>query len=118
MSITFDLFHHETDLRTFAANEVIFHQGAPGDVLFAVLEGQVEIRREGKTIAVVTPGQIFGEMAVIDQKPRSAQAVAATACKLAAVPPIRFMRMVQINPFFAVQVMQNLCEKLRGNQES
>lgn len=118
MGMTFELFDYEPDVRSFAAGAEIFRTGSPGDVMYGVLEGRVEIRRDGRVLAVMERGEVFGEMAVIDHGPRSADAVALTAVRLAAVPPLRFMRLLQTNPFFGVQMMQNLCHKLRGDQSS
>lgn len=118
MSLTFELFDHEPDVRVHEAGAEIFKAGSPGDVMFAVLEGQVEIRRGGRALATMQRGEVFGEMAVIDHGPRSADAVALTKVRLAAIPPLRFMRLLQSNPFFGVQMMQNLCHKLRGDQSS
>jgi CRP-like cAMP-binding protein len=116
--ITFDIFNHEPDIRSLPAGTIVFDLGQTGDVMYAVIAGQVEIRRGGKTLASINPGQIFGEMAIIDQKPRSAQAIVTVDCKVAVISGMRIMRLFQINPYFAVQMMQNLCEKLRGNIES
>jgi len=69
---------------------VIFHEGDPGESLFILLSGRVQITLEieGKTkvLTEITPGMAFGEMAIIDQSPRSANAIAAEPCTLFEVP--------------------------------
>ncbi len=81
--------------------------------MFVIIEGEVEILIGSKTLEVLGPGEIFGEMALIDDGPRSAAAVAKTDCRLAAVNRRRFEFMVQETPFFALAVMQILASRLR-----
>ena len=60
-------------------------------------------------------GGVFGEMAIIDQEPRSATAKAKSNCKLALVNQKRFTLLVQQTPFFALQIMHILADRLRRN---
>jgi len=75
-------FMEERLKRQLKKGEVIFQDGKPGQSMFIVLEGQVEISKllgDQKTIlAKLGTGSIFGEMAIIDNQPRSATATAAT----------------------------------------
>lgn len=64
-------------------------------------------------LEVLGPGQIVGEMALVDHSPRSATAVARTSCKVVVVPEKRFLFLVQQTPFFALQVMRVMAERLR-----
>jgi CRP/FNR family cyclic AMP-dependent transcriptional regulator len=114
----FDLLLREPDVREFAAGEIIFAEGELGDCMFAVLEGEVAIKRQGKVLESVTAGGIFGEMALIDREPRSASAVAATSCRVAAVGQKRFMFLVQQTPYFALEIMHVLATRLRRNTAS
>lgn len=81
--------------RTVKAGDVIFEEGTLGDEAFMIRKGSVEIRvdYDGKQLAIATlgPGEIFGEMALIDNLPRAAGAVAATDTELLVVrsPPFR-----------------------------
>jgi CRP/FNR family cyclic AMP-dependent transcriptional regulator len=109
----FELLRSEPDVRTFAPGEVIFAEGEKGDCMFAVLEGEIDLRKAGLTLETVLPGSVFGEMALIDQEPRSATAIARTGCRVAAVSQRRFTLLVQQTPFFALQVMHILAERLR-----
>ncbi len=74
--------------RDVAADQVIFGEGEAGDEMFVVVAGKVRISRrlEGvgeEALAILEPGSYFGEMAMIDDAPRSADARAHTACALA-----------------------------------
>lgn len=110
---TLDALRREPDLRSYSQGATIFSEGDPGDCMYAVVEGNVEIRLHGKTVEQITPGGVFGEMALIDAQRRSATAVAATDCKLAAIPEKRFLRLVEQTPHFALQMMRVVTDRLR-----
>lgn len=114
----FDLLRREPDVRTFRAGETVFHEGEAGDCMFAVLEGEVEIQKNGIVLERVGAGGVFGEMSLIDHSPRSASAVAGTDCSVAAVPQKRFTFLVQQTPYFALEIMHVLAERLRRNTAS
>ena len=113
-----DLFRNEPDIRTYAAGQLIFSEGEPGDFMFAVIEGKVKIEKQGKLLRTIAPGEVFGEMALIDGQPRSAHASALTDCQVAAVTEKRFMLVVKTNPFFAIEMLRILTDRLRRQNES
>src|SRR6266478_5685259 len=100
-----DLFRNEPDIRSYAAGQLIFSEGEPGEFMFAVIEGEVKIEKQGRLLRTIEAGEVFGEMALIDGQPRSAHATALTDCKLAAVTEKRFMLVVKTNPFFAIEML-------------
>ena len=102
-----------SDGESYPAGRTIFEEGSAGDVMYVVLEGEVEVRLQGKSLRTVGAGELLGEMALIDAKARSASAVARTDCRLAPVDEKRFLFMVQQTPFFALHVMRVLAERLR-----
>jgi CRP-like cAMP-binding protein len=108
-----ELFRHAGNHRAYAAGEVIFREGEPGDCMYAVVEGEVEVRIGERILERTGAGGVIGELALIDRSPRSGTAVAATPCTLAPVDEKRFQFMVQQTPFFALQVMRILAERLR-----
>jgi CRP-like cAMP-binding protein len=112
-SAVFNLLKNERDVRAHAAQQTIFERGQPGTHMFVVLDGQVDVTFEGRTLNSHGPGEVFGEMALIDAQPRSATAVARTDCRLAAIDERRFVQLVQGHPFFALDVMRILAERLR-----
>ncbi len=91
----------------------IFKEGDSGDKMYVVKEGEVELSVNGKIIASVVKGGIFGEMALIDNKPRSATARAKTDCELGSIDEMRFLELVHQKPSFALEVMKVLVERLR-----
>jgi signal-transduction protein with cAMP-binding, CBS, and nucleotidyltransferase domain len=75
-------------IRTFSSGETVFAIGSPGDQMMALLSGTIRISvpsAGGKELllAMIQPGEVFGELAVLDGKERSADAVAETACTVA-----------------------------------
>ncbi len=107
------LLRNEKDIVHYSAGTTIFKEGEPGDAMYVVLEGTVQIVHAGRTIEEVESGSIFGEMALIDAEPRSASAVAASDTQLARVNLQRFEFLVQYSPFFAVEVMRIMAKRLR-----
>lgn len=108
-----NLFTNETDPKHFKAGERIFNEGEAGDFMYGVIEGEVEIRKNGKVVDTVSPGGIFGEMALIDHTARSATAVAKTDCKAAQISEKRFYFLVQQTPNFALHLMRVLTDRVR-----
>jgi CRP/FNR family cyclic AMP-dependent transcriptional regulator len=60
------LFEHTDNVHEFQAGAIIFAEGTPGDVMYVVLEGEVEVRVRSAVVDVVGPGEFVGEMALID----------------------------------------------------
>jgi CRP-like cAMP-binding protein len=112
MNLT-NLFKNNNNTIDFHADDIIFSEGAPGDVMYVVLEGEVDVLVNQKLVDVITPGNIFGEMALIDESSRSATAKAKTGCKLALVDQKMFLYMVQQTPYFSLEVMRVLADRLR-----
>ena len=109
----FDMFRNQTDFQNFHAGETIFRQGEPRTFMFVVNEGEVEIKIGNKTVEVVEPGGIFGEMAMIDGASRTATAIARSDCRLVPIDEKRFQFLVQQTPYFAIEVMRVLAGRLR-----
>jgi CRP-like cAMP-binding protein len=86
--------------------------------MYAVLDGEVEIKANDKVLETVTKDGVFGEMGLIDRAPRTASAVAKTNGRLATVTDKRFTVLVSQNPRFALELMQLLSERIRRNTVS
>jgi CRP/FNR family cyclic AMP-dependent transcriptional regulator len=107
------LFKHSENQRTFQAGTVIFAEGDRADSMYVVLDGEVDVRVGSNLLEVIGPGEIIGEMALVDSNPRSATAVVKSACRLALVDEKRFQFLVQQTPYFALHVMQVMADRLR-----
>ena len=99
---------------SFAAGEFVFKAGDPGETMYIITEGEVDILDgSGTALDTAGPGSIVGELALIDDEPRSATVVAKTDCRLVAVDRRRFEYMVHETPFFGLAVMKVLADRLR-----
>jgi CRP/FNR family transcriptional regulator, cyclic AMP receptor protein len=105
-----------TDLpgRTFAAGEEIITIGTPSNEMYVVRKGRIGIKVNGQTVAEVEPGGIFGEMGLIDHEVRSAGAVALEASEVVPIDERLFVVLVQDTPYFALDVMRTLVERVRA----
>lgn len=108
-----DVFQNEKDLRDYDAGDIIFEQGSEGNVMYAVIEGEIELLCQDALFDTLSTGDIFGEMALIDHTTRSATARAKTAAKVAIVNQRRFLWLVQETPMFALQVMSVMATRIR-----
>ncbi len=108
------LFRNESDVIDIAPGSCIFEQGSAGDRMYVVVEGAVELSVDGRVVDVLGPGELFGEMALIDEAPRSATATAREGCRLATMNERRFTFLVQQTPYFALHVMRVLARRLRA----
>jgi CRP-like cAMP-binding protein len=113
MGVRLELFAAEENPRVCYPGEVIFRTFDMGAEMYVVLEGEVELKIGDNIVETLGPGEPFGEMALIDQAPRTATAVAHTTCKLAVLPEKRFLFLVQCNPTFALQIMKVMADRLR-----
>jgi len=111
--VEINMFRNVANPRELAAGEVLFHEGDEGDLMFAVVVGQLEVSVGGRVVDHIGPGQIIGEMALIDRSPRSGTTTATIATKVAPVDRKSFTYLVQEHPTFALLVMEVMAERLR-----
>ncbi len=104
--------------REFAKGDLIFLVGEHGDEVFVVVRGEVEIRSGNRRLETLGQNCIFGEMALIDDSPRSATVVALTDCSVAPVTEKQFLFLVRHTPFFALRVMRVLAMRLRKQNKA
>jgi CRP/FNR family transcriptional regulator, cyclic AMP receptor protein len=110
---TINIFKNAETSERFAAGDVIFSAGDPGDRFYVVREGTVTLSADGRRLEEVGPGGIFGELGVLERAPRSATATAATDCDLVPLDERSFVFHVSQTPFFALTVMRVLADRLR-----
>ena len=109
-------------VRTFNAGETVFAIGSPGDQMMALLSGTIRISvpsSGGKELllAVIQPGEVFGELAVFDGKERSADAVAETACTVAILDRRNILSFFERNPSAWPSLVKVLCQRLRHTNQ-
>jgi CRP/FNR family transcriptional regulator, cyclic AMP receptor protein len=108
--------------QTVERGTTIFARGDPGTSLFAVCSGTVKISAASPggrdaVFNLITDGAIFGEIAVLDGLPRTADAIAMTDCSLMVIERRRFIALAYERPDFALKLVEVLCGRLRHTTE-
>jgi CRP/FNR family transcriptional regulator, cyclic AMP receptor protein len=109
-------------IRTLDAGETVFAIGSPGDHMMALLSGTIRISVScsgGKELllAMIQPGEVFGELAVLDGKERSADAVAETVCTVAILDRRDILSFFERNPSAWPSLVKVLCQRLRRTDQ-
>jgi CRP/FNR family transcriptional regulator, cyclic AMP receptor protein len=110
---TLDLFKNREG-EAIEAGGVLFAEGDQADDMFVVKSGEIDVVVAGNVVQTIGPGEILGEMALVDDGPRSATAVARTDAEVVRVDRRRFEFMVQQTPGFATTVLAIVAERLRA----
>ena len=109
-----DLFRQDSNPLQLAPGEFLFREGEKGENMYVLLEGEVDIFLGDYVLETAGPGALLGEMALIDDSPRTANAVAKSPSRLAEIDRRRFHFLVQQTPHFATHVMKILADRLRN----
>ncbi len=105
-----------------AAGEVLFQKGDPGNALFGVRRGQIRIETGATdgtrlTLNFMGPGDLFGEVAVLDGQERTADATASQATELFVLRREEFLDFLEREPKVAIKIIQLLCQRIRWQSE-
>lgn len=108
----------DQSVATYAPGDVVFNEGDAGRSMYVLLEGQVELTKRGEggsqlLKCVDRSNDFFGEMALIDDQPRSATATATTDTRLLVVNDATFEQLVRTNGEFAVKLIRVLAARIR-----
>ena len=97
---------------------MLFEEGQPGDYMYVITRGEVEIRRKvGETervLAVLPAGEFFGEMAILNARPRSATAVVRIDSRLLVIEGSTFEAMLRARPEIALRIIKALATRLEN----
>ncbi len=104
--------------QSYAPAETIVEEGRTGVGFFFILEGDVEVRQKGKVLAKLGKGQFFGEMALIDGQPRTADVVAVSPTECFALSAWSFASLVKTQPNIALGMMKELVRRLRETNKA
>jgi CRP-like cAMP-binding protein len=107
------LFRNETNIASLKPGETLFSEGDPALCMYVVRSGTVRVTSGSTALEEIGAGSILGEMALIEDTPRSATVTAVTDCEIAMVDHRRFLFLVQQTPSFALNVMKVLSHRLR-----
>ena len=108
-----EILKDSKDLVEFPAEAVIFKEGIEGNCMYVVMEGEVLISLYEKVLATAYPGQIVGEMALINSEIRSATVTAKTDCLMAIIDQNSFDYLIRSVPEFTNHVMNVLAHRLQ-----
>jgi CRP-like cAMP-binding protein len=103
---------------SYKPGDSIVSEGTTGVGFYLILDGKAEVRKGGKVIATLGRGQFFGEMALIDELPRSADVVAVTPSRCWAITSWAFAGLMKTNPDIAILMLKEMVKRLRAAQAS
>jgi CRP-like cAMP-binding protein len=107
------LIARSADVVTVKPGKQIVTQGTPGHEFYLVVSGQATVRRNGRKIATLGPGQYFGELALLDRGPRSATVTAETEVELAIISQREFLAVLNQVPAVAYKLLVSMASRLR-----
>lgn len=110
---TLSIFQRQQNPQHFSAGQPIFEDGQPAELMYGILEGEVDLVVHKRVIETLATGQVFGVGALVGKEHRTYSAIAKTDCKLAFLDERRFLFAVQETPVFALEVMKSYSERLR-----
>ncbi|MGH6979958.1 MAG: Crp/Fnr family transcriptional regulator, partial [Stellaceae bacterium] len=108
----------QVPIRQFKAGETIFKEGDPATELYVIQNGRVGIQSGNRILDTLNANSIFGEMALVDNAPRSAAAIAVTDVTLVPIAEKQFLFLISQTPFFALNVMRILARRLRASNKA
>lgn len=115
--MSINMFKGSDKTESFAAGATIFSEGdSPDGMMYVVVDGEVDIFANGKHIDTVGPGASLGEIGLVDNGPRTATAVAKVPCRLEPINARRFELLVQQTPYFALEIMKTLVQRIRQHR--
>jgi CRP-like cAMP-binding protein len=103
-------------IRRIHEGAAIVRAGEPGDVLYVVLDGEVSVRRRGLAAISLGLGSFFGELALLNDAPRTATVVAVTPVLCLTIGRSRFLKLLHSEPAIAVAVLQEVARRLQAAQ--
>lgn len=108
--------------QTFPAGTVLFEEGDMGEVMYVIQSGEIEIRRmlneQSRVLAVLPAGEFFGEMAIVNNRPRSATAIVRRQARLLVIDGQTFEAMLRGKTEIAVRMIKTMASRLeRANQQ-
>ncbi|GAB4309415.1 MAG: hypothetical protein Kow0091_15160 [Geminocystis sp.] len=113
-----DLFFNHLPVKTFQPGEVIFRQGEKGNCMFALMSGEVELRKDDQVVETIHQHDVFGEGALVQpEHNRCTTAIALTECKIAELNRERFLFLLQETPLFSLEIVRSLSNRLRKVKE-
>lgn len=98
---------------TIPAGRVLCTEGSAGGDFFVIVTGNARVERKGKTIGTLGPGAFFGEIALIDDGPRTATVTAESQMRVILLGPAQFRDVLHADPEIALQLLYAVTKRLR-----
>ena len=97
--------------------DVILTEGEETDDAYIILDGEVEVTKKGQVVATLTENSIFGEIALVDQRPRTATCTAKTQCKLGHVTRENYTTLLKLRPDAINPLLRTVADRMRNLME-
>ncbi|MBI2318061.1 MAG: cyclic nucleotide-binding domain-containing protein [Betaproteobacteria bacterium] len=107
------MFRDLPEVIPLSAGDYVFRKGEPGKTMYLIIEGEIDLLAGTKVVETADEGSFIGEMALIEDAPRSASARARTEARVFPIDNTRFQSLVKETPSFALDLMQTLASRLR-----
>ena len=108
-----EVFKDSEDLVAVPAGALIIREGDDGNQMYVVMKGELVISLKNKILATAGPGEIVGEMAMINADIRSASVTAKSNCQLIHIDPVSFNSLLRHVPEFTLHMMNVLTDRLQ-----
>jgi CRP/FNR family transcriptional regulator, cyclic AMP receptor protein len=115
--IPIEIFSHNTEKIMIQAGQALFREGDEGNRMYVLETGTAEVFVQSQLVETLAHGGIVGEMGLVSPGPHSASVIATTDCEFVVVDEKRFQFLVQQTPYFAIQVMRLMAERLRATNK-
>ena len=102
--------------RTYEPGDTVVKEGSTGTALYIVLRGRARVEQGGTTLASLVPGDFFGELALIEEHPRSASVIAEEETECLLFPAWEFTALLDEHPEIAVPIMRELIRRLHRRE--
>ena len=112
-----EIFSHNTAKIKIQAGQALFREGDEGNQMYVLEIGTAEVIVQNRVVEALEHGSIVGEMGLVSPGPLSASVIAKTDCEFVVVDEKRFQFLVQQTPYFAIQVMRLMAERLRATNK-
>ena len=109
----FTLFRNATNTVTYPPRTTLFQEGDEGHLMYAIKRGSVRVLVDGKAVETLGKDEVFGEMALLEHRARSATVETLEETELVEIDETQFYTLVSQNPQFALQLMRLLSARLR-----
>lgn len=112
-----ELFTHNPVLINIPAGQALFREGEEGHLMYVLSIGSADVIINNRVVETLQHGSVVGEMGIASPGPRSATVVANSDCEFVEIDEKRFQFLVQQTPFFALQIMRLMAERLRHTNQ-